>query len=556
MKKFLRKNIYIIVLIIIAIIRILLTSKLTVIHIGNSVVDDLWGIYTAWNLKEGNWQGLYSSNVMIKGITSSLLLVLSSSIGVSYINFATILYVGSIGVFIYSIRNLIKNKYILLLIYIILIFNPIMLGKEIIQRCYRNSFVPSLSLYIISMYILMLIQQNSKKKMILYNIITGVLLSLFWNLREDSIWIIPFIIFINIFIFLKEYKNTKKIVSNIAILLIPIIITIIFNNIICLINYKYYGVYQRIDFAQNTIFSKTCNYIKKIEYPNVDDMNSVTKEKLEMLFHVSPTLNQYSKEILMFYDRYDECDNSPGNKILNNGWFTWSMRTAFEAAKLYEEYDLVEDTYLKIYKELKEAENSGKIKIKNGFYDKSNTIKTFIKSIKDAFLYITNFKEIETDIDYKSSYVVYMSSKLYNEITLNKIIYQEEDIKEHKIVSLEEQNQYLEKYGYIEVVLNNISEIYKKCNFIFFIISIIAYLIITYNFIIKKKYELKNDWVIASGMLGSVFTIICGVAYINSTACKAINYFYLSGTYSLILIFEFITIYNIFKLLGKKKEKC
>ena len=83
--------------------------------------------------------------------------------------------------------------------YIVLLFNPIMFSSQIMQRVYRSSIIPSLGLFIIMCYInLYLIRNDTNQKVEKIFTIVGISIALpfLWFCREDSILIIPFIIFI------------------------------------------------------------------------------------------------------------------------------------------------------------------------------------------------------------------------------------------------------------------------------------------------------------------------------------------------------------------------
>ena len=89
-----------------------------------------------------------------------------------------------------------KNKIVLLIIFALTLFNPIMYSIDF-QRVYRNSLVPSLALMIISFLNLVLLNRNKDKlwKYVLGIVGASLVLPFFYYLREDSIWIIPIFIF-------------------------------------------------------------------------------------------------------------------------------------------------------------------------------------------------------------------------------------------------------------------------------------------------------------------------------------------------------------------------
>ena len=103
---------------------------------------------------------------------------------------------------------------------------------------------------------------------------------------------------------------------------------------------------------------------------------------------------------------------------------------------------------------------------------------------------------------------------------------------------------------------------YIKITKILFIVGVIAYVYITVKMIsdiIKKNYELINMWIIISGILGAMLTLIFGIAYETVLNAPVVTSMYLAAAYPLILMFSLAaTIYaiiNIIKSIKNKEEK-
>lgn len=552
MKNFLKKYWFLILVILLAIIRHAIMLHLTAYEIGSLIVDDTYVVLTSYALKAGGWQGDFSDKIMIKGVTAPFILSIISRLNISYILFSSVAYILASIMIVFSLKDFVKNKLALLMIYMILLFNPIMFGQEIVQRVYRNEFIPTLSLMIISFYFYIFNKSNLKiSDIVIINMISGIFLGLFYNLREECVWIFPFIIFMSIVLIIKQKAKGLELWKSIVLFMVPMIVLLLINNTICFINYQYYGIYRRVD-SVNTPYTRAYSYISKIDYPETDIRESVSKDKLEFLFTISPSLEKYDEEILAFLKIYDRIDENVNNQKLDNGWWNWTLRQSLGTTEVYKNSKTADEYYNNVYQELKQAEKEGKISLrKENYFD---IVPKYIKILASSIKYAVSFQEIKSDISVKSIYVPesLIVDKLYREMTNDKFIYSEADIKEYKVANLEEQNHYLEKYGYVSDNLNNIIKIYRYINPIIFIIAIIAYFLSIID-LLKKDFKQINNWIIMSSLLGTMFTILCGYTYVDLTAFKAIRYEYISGAYGVMLLFEGLSIYYLIEKIKNRK---
>ena len=157
-------------------------------------------IQIADNIVEGNWVGNYNDSVLSKGLTFPIILSICYFIKLDYITMMTLLYTLSCLVLTYVLSKRIKSKLMLFIIYGITLFTPVMYSYQVMQRVYRNAIIPSLAILIISGYLLLFFIREEKIywKKYLISLGIGIILALFWYTREDSIWILPFIIFMSL----------------------------------------------------------------------------------------------------------------------------------------------------------------------------------------------------------------------------------------------------------------------------------------------------------------------------------------------------------------------
>ena len=115
---------------------------------------------------------------------------------------------------------------------------------ENVQKIYRGGLIVSFALLTVASTIGMYTRRReSIKSMLKWSILLSISLSFFYFIKEDSIWILPFVVTAIIVLVIDYIKNKKiqNIFKRIFISFLPIFILIISNITICSINYFKYG---------------------------------------------------------------------------------------------------------------------------------------------------------------------------------------------------------------------------------------------------------------------------------------------------------------------------
>ena len=172
-----KKYKFIIFLGIITLIRHFLVCHMPLWALSSELYDDNMMYDMANNIFCGKWLGAYTSNTLVKGAFFPLLIATISKFGFSYISVMSLIYIASSAFFVYTIKDLFKSKKSLAVIYIILLFNPVSYASWTFQRLYRNGITLAQVLFIIgSMFALYQNRYKSKKVMLIYSIISGLVL--------------------------------------------------------------------------------------------------------------------------------------------------------------------------------------------------------------------------------------------------------------------------------------------------------------------------------------------------------------------------------------------
>ncbi len=557
--------IFIIAIIIVSVLRIWLVYDMPIAANVALGIDDALMISMTKSITEGNWIGEYGDAVISKGVTFPLVLAFCYATNIDYITMITILYILACLCLIIVLSKKIKNKFALFFIYVITLFTPIMYSYQVMQRVYRNSLIPSFSIMIVSGYIYLFLTRNDEKyyKRIIVSILTGIVLALFWYAREDSIWMIPFILFTSVSLLIgtvfKNKKITKDFFKNLLIILIPIALVFCYKNIISYQNYKHFGVYTVYN---NESYNKAMKSLRKVKKYDYYDNIDFTTKKLQKVAEVATSLSQIHPRLIELIYGYSLIDSGPQDGEVVNGWFPWALKGTLSEYGYYNDAKNTNAFFDTLHYEIENALENGTLEKEDIKPDIVNDINKVFYQVLQTFKALYRYDDIyfnEVTGNYNNGF-----DKTYRDFakfTNNKFIVYEEDenVSERYFENVDNyENEIETRVG----IINQLISSYKNINIVIFSLGAVLYCIysiITIIEIFKKKFYKLEMWVIISGILGAMLTLVFGIAYETAFNANVITAMYLSGVYPLMIIFAIIMIYQMLNIILEyikiKKQK-
>ncbi len=241
----LKKYSFILILLFLLLLKIVIVQVQPVKGEYTLEYDDLLMVKMTDSILSGNWLGEYNSKTLIKGVFTPLFMALLNIFNIPFLIGKEILYGIACITLILVLKKKIENKICLAIIYIIVLFNPVEYCSEL-SRAYRDGIYMSLILLLLAcLFGIIFSRKDSLKRQLKYFISGGIIFSAIYLCREETIWLIPCIgfVLISCIISILIDKKINGKVKRILLYLIPIIEFLILINIVCFINYKYYGIY-------------------------------------------------------------------------------------------------------------------------------------------------------------------------------------------------------------------------------------------------------------------------------------------------------------------------
>lgn len=368
-------------IIILTLVKYWLTSNLPLHAAVRLQHDDGLMVKLASTIINGEWLGEYSCNTLVKGCMFPLFLAFVRWSGCNYSHAIITLYIFACIIFCIAIRKFVHNNKFVSLLYIVLLFNPASMDFQSYQRIYRCALIPMLVLLIFGSFFALYYDMCEEIKItvtkFLWAGLAGFSLFVFYNTREESVWIMPFVIvivLISAFMFFlrTKGKSEKNIIGNIFILFIPIFVLIMGNCLIGNINYKYYGIRVRNE-VSTTAFPECIKAIYSVKGDDEIPYVTNSRAKMKRLYEISPTLQSINSELEASLDGWDYNDGSPGDGEVDDGFFFWALRSAVSNAGYYASAQNANDFYAAVAYEINEA-------IEKGLVEKQATMPSALMS--------------------------------------------------------------------------------------------------------------------------------------------------------------------------------
>ncbi len=533
----------------ISLFRIYIANRIPLLLQSDAKYDDYLLIQYADSISHGDWLGPYCHTTFLKVASSSFLIAMGRFFGLEYGIAQVVLYIVAVTLLVCSFNKLICNKIWVVCTYAFLLFSPIMFHSENVQKIYRGGYIVSFSIIVIAGVVGIFVSSKEKiGSLIKWAILESVSLPFFWFLKEDSVWLIPFV-FVGIIISVISIvlSDTSMRYVRILLCMIPMIVLLCSRFTYKEINYIEYGLKAETD-RGNTAFADVISDLLHIKDAG-DDTSWVTRETLEKACNASPTLGSIEDSIMSVYDGRAE---SNGN--VNGDFVIMAIREAVDKEGLYSKTAKdTEDFYRNVHNELTEAFIEERLeKEKNRIYISHVSRGYSFEEIKeyyserfiDNILMLISYDHNQTDIRQSTGQE-------------EKIKLMEEYVGDRYVVSTTTYEQ-IEKYTGAVNVVNHIVDGYKATGKKICKISVIGYLIYIIAGIIgliknkddnRANREYKDLWLLAIsfGLFLTCILVVAAVIWFCNFLTDWKVYDYCSAIIPIMELLESIGVYYLIK---------
>lgn len=540
--------------------KIVMMNKIHIYALTTAVADDALMVRMAENWGELHWLGGYNQYTLVKGIFFPAFLEVGHFLRIDYISWVQIFYAVSCVLFLMAFRPALKKMWILYVLYVILLFHPIMAATEVVSRVYRNSITPAQVLLILGGYVGMYFHCDdhdtdtdhpNKKKTgwLRWSLMATVGFVSLYLSREDAAWVVPFLIVASgciVYKLCKAHKFKLAWKKNVLFLLLPFLVLTGCRGTITVLNGLVYDSWTDNELGSGA-FPRVMKDIYAVDLEEPADYTSVGNEKLEVLYEVSPTLASIRDMLDEIVGRYAQnCGRVEENKIegnVENGWFFWAFRDAVALSGYYETAPKAAAFYNSVADEIEAAFADGRLQ-KQWTMPSALMLPWKKGMLPDLLLTIgkaANYVVAADQVGLTDSLAVDDG---------NGGIERFERISGRKAVT----EQMSEDERYSCTLWNRIADLWRK----YFGMKLawagrICYAALIILFFAKRLDKDRSATLLMlTGIAGALLCLYAGIAYIELRSFWAVVYMYLSGAYPAAAAFDCIAVIT---MAGYIKEK-
>lgn len=545
-KEFILKYYYVGIIIFAVILKVTLTANLPLYARDSGGADEYLMMYQAEQLASGNYLGPYNYLTLVKGIGFPVFLSLSYKLGIPLLVMYSLFYVTVCLIALIPIRRMIKQRPLQLLVFLILLFCPATMDTNV-QMVYRNMLIIPQSVLLVSALMMMFYHVNgSKKKLVLWSMVTSFAWIFMWHTREDTIWSVPLIAIAWIVMVVAIVKKRKRhvfasqVTGRVLIISLPVVLLILSSHIISFINYRHYGIYTTNQLNYSN-YTKAFSQMIKIKPEKEIDRVEITHETIRRLYELSPTFRQLEPIIEKDYkSEHGLVTAWEENGEINEDLITWELTGAASLAGYYKDAQTAENFWNTVYEELKQAIDDGKVETRSVMPSRSmipypnqpDSLDRYLSAVDDLFERAATYYCSTINVDVTA--VDEETTRRYEAITGGYAVREGVGGKEVDPLELRASRW----VGYA----NKIRRVYSIASPVLFVMGVIYYVVLTIIMVIlaiKKKECYFDRWLLLSATLGSTTMMILGFAYVE--AFMFVTFGYLASCSGVFNMFVAIT---------------
>jgi hypothetical protein len=336
-----------------------LTASLPITAHAHGTFDDALFIRLAQSIVSGDWLGDYDKLTLVKAPLYPIFIAANYLSGLQFKSMEHSVYILACVVFYIALLRSSVNRYVALLPFLFLLFNPYHHGNV-----ERGWFYAAITFLVIAGLQYLISRRSITGQLKPYHMfLLGLSLACLYLTREEVIWIYPALVAACVLLFWQH--GIGKTVQNMAKALPGLVLGLLLPVIAVMgANYHKYGFFGVTDTSLKE-FKSAIKLMKSVrageDVPYVD----VTKESLEKMVEVSPALATFKPYLLgvigrqwggLMCKRHTEACNEIGG-----GYFFWALRDSVEATGSFQSFEKFQAVFSKISEEMNAACSSGSL---------------------------------------------------------------------------------------------------------------------------------------------------------------------------------------------------
>lgn len=326
------------------VLRLLLCRAVYIQFSAGSGYDDLMQIAKAMEIAGGNWLGKYGSMTLVKGVGFPLLTAVFHWLKIPYVLGWNLIYVVACVLFVWALMPLVKNRLLLLLCYLLLLYNPAAFDSGI-NRYYRD-----IGYYAVAFCAVALLLAVLTRKSLWFVFVGGAVTALAALMREDSQWLYIYALGCLIAAAVLQLPAWKKAVvgfAGCAVLLVMGAVVVFLP--ISLLNHHYYGTFA-LDEYNSGSYAEAYGALSRLDGGLRDSHITIPRAERMKLYEASPAFARMYKYLDAPDAFFQGWVAEQGE--YRTGYFSFVLRTAAERDGIFADAKTADAYFTQLAKEV------------------------------------------------------------------------------------------------------------------------------------------------------------------------------------------------------------
>lgn len=374
-------------------IKLWLVASQHLTALGGAVYDDRLFMNIAADLLNNKWLGIYSNMTLVKGPFYPMWIAAVSKSGIPLLLAQHILYIAACMIFVIAVKPVLRSSAVILVVFIVLLFNPMSYTTGVMTQVTREGIYPALSVFVIAFAVGLCVRHSKGLlSLVFWSAGLGLTLAALWLTREEGVWIIPAVLVLAGFggsrILLMRPLPWRKI----FLYLLPFVIWLTVIAAVSGVNKMRYGIFA-ISELKSSPFLAAYGALLRVKQNNWKPTIPVPEDVIERVYKVSPAFSELRqffdgdigkrwgsmfKNLRTFFDMNPEftrklkaylSGDATGiwskalfdDSGIHGGWFVWAFRETVAAAGYHTSGRAAADYYLRLANEVNAACADGRL---------------------------------------------------------------------------------------------------------------------------------------------------------------------------------------------------
>lgn len=321
-----------IVIVVATAIKLWLVACRTLDAIGWADHDDHWFLRKAISILDGRWLGPYNNMTLIKGAAYPLWIALVSWLGIPLLFAQQLLYALACLAVVLALAPSIRSPASRLVLFVVVLFNPMTFSDDIASRVAREAFYPALGLLVFAGVAGGILRLDARRRDVLpWVLLSGVAVAVFWHTREEGVWIVPLLGLASVAVFWWVFTDWRtRWRRGLLVVALPGLIFTIAHEAIVVTNGLRYGVFADVEFKWRPYVRAFGSLRQVRQHPSAPRV-AVPEEVRKRVYAISPAFAELRQSL----EHSDLVGWKRGAADYENDGFMWAFRDAIARAGYY-----------------------------------------------------------------------------------------------------------------------------------------------------------------------------------------------------------------------------